>query len=389
MNQYTGRQARPQASINSLKWLWVTCQVVVLNLFLLNVVLAGGNSAADENIDLKLSNGTVANTCAFTDTPSSAWYTKYVMALCSAGIVIGYAEGNNRVFKPAQNVAMAEFLKMVNYTNDYVGTSLNAECNSTKNTANWWMCHVNIGKAKGFIPYPSVIKGESYVTRGSAFVYAAKVFFKASPRTEMDAVNVLVGKGVVDKAADYRLGAYITRAEVAKVVVHSAGAAGRVIAYWLIPATILSSYDIPKSSVTPTQTGNTLADRVVKRARLEIGKANPPWVDGTYTYCSRFVRMMFDKPAKYSSASQACQAFQSKGLLKTSGTPPLGSIICYKPTGYGHISIATGTGYEVGVTGLASDPNYRLRGVTELSVGSVISKGYWGYITADDFNRGY
>lgn len=180
-----------------------------------------------------------------------------------------------------------------------------------------------------------------------------------------------------------------TRAEVAKIVVHSAGAAGRVIAYWLIPATILSSYDIPKSSVTPTQTGNTLADRVVKRARLEIGKANPPWVDGTYTYCSRFVRMMFDKPAKYSSASQACQAFQSKGLLRTSGTPPLGSVVCYKPTGYGHISIATGTGYEVGVTGLASDPNYRLRGVTELSVGSVISRGYWGYITADDFNRGY
>jgi len=30
MNQYTGRQARPQASINSLKWLWLACQSLLL-----------------------------------------------------------------------------------------------------------------------------------------------------------------------------------------------------------------------------------------------------------------------------------------------------------------------------------------------------------------------
>lgn len=33
MNSFTGRQARPQASINSLKWLWVVYQLLVLSLF--------------------------------------------------------------------------------------------------------------------------------------------------------------------------------------------------------------------------------------------------------------------------------------------------------------------------------------------------------------------
>jgi len=31
MNLFTGRQARPQASINSLKWLWISCQILLLS----------------------------------------------------------------------------------------------------------------------------------------------------------------------------------------------------------------------------------------------------------------------------------------------------------------------------------------------------------------------
>jgi len=42
MNLFTGRQARPQASINSLKWLWVVCQTFLLAIlgFSLNIALA-------------------------------------------------------------------------------------------------------------------------------------------------------------------------------------------------------------------------------------------------------------------------------------------------------------------------------------------------------------
>jgi len=40
MNLFTGRQARPQASINSLKWLWVACQVFFLYSFQSNIAFA-------------------------------------------------------------------------------------------------------------------------------------------------------------------------------------------------------------------------------------------------------------------------------------------------------------------------------------------------------------
>jgi len=40
MNLFTGRQARPQASINSLKWLWVACQVLSINAIKQNYLFA-------------------------------------------------------------------------------------------------------------------------------------------------------------------------------------------------------------------------------------------------------------------------------------------------------------------------------------------------------------
>lgn len=343
---------------------------------------AASNPAANENLDLQLNNGTTATSCTFTDVPASEWYAKYVSALCSTGIVIGYADGNNRVFKPSQYANMAEFMKMVNYTNDYIGTSMNSQCNSTKGAANWWDCHVSIAKARGLIPYPSIVSGAAYVPRGYAFSYIAKAFF-GQTLSATDAAKLLVAKGIVASAKDYRLNDNLFRAELAKLTVHAAGAAGRLIAYGLIPATIYFGIDMPKSSITPQQTGNTLAEKVVKRVKQEVGKKAAPWIDDKYTYCARLVRMMFDKPAKsaYSSAANVCSSFQSRGLVKT-GTPPLGSVICYQPNGYGHISIATGSGTEIGVTTLAD-------GVTERPVGSIIRNGYIGYITADNFNNNY
>ncbi len=346
------------------------------SLLMSNLLVASAYSEgnpADENIDLKLNNGTIATSCAFTDTPSSEWYTKYVMALCSAGIVIGYAEGNNRVFKPGQYATMAEFLKMLNYTNDYIGTT--RACSSTKNATNWADCHMKLAGI-------SSINVNSSVTRGAAFKHAVKAYFGVTNVGENDAAKYLASKGVINTASDYRLNDNVTRGEVAKITVNASGAARRAIAYWLIPVTIILGKDIPASLVTPPQSGNTLADKIVNRAKKEVGKKTAPWVDGTWTYCARFVRIMFDKPAKYPSAAKMCTAL--KGILK-SGTPPKGSVICYQAYtsgGYGHVSIATGTGTEIGVTSLNA-------GVTELSATTVIKNGYWGYITADDFNRNY
>jgi len=49
MNQYTGRQARPQASINSLKWLWISCQILLLSSFTLLSGCGGGDSSSSSS----------------------------------------------------------------------------------------------------------------------------------------------------------------------------------------------------------------------------------------------------------------------------------------------------------------------------------------------------
>jgi len=46
MNLFTGRQARPQASINSLKWLWISCQILLLSSFVLLSGCGGGDSSS-------------------------------------------------------------------------------------------------------------------------------------------------------------------------------------------------------------------------------------------------------------------------------------------------------------------------------------------------------
>ena len=46
MNLFTGRQARPQASINSLKWLWISCQILLLSSFALLSGCDGGDSSS-------------------------------------------------------------------------------------------------------------------------------------------------------------------------------------------------------------------------------------------------------------------------------------------------------------------------------------------------------
>jgi len=113
--------------------------------------------------------------------------------------------------------------------------------------------------------------------------------------------------------------------------------------------------------------------------------------DSSWTYCARFVRLVHNIYAStYSTAQQMCQNYANKGKLKTTGTPPAGAAICYKPMtsgsynngGAGHIGIANGAGTELGVLS-------RSLGVYPRTSLTNVSGYYWGWISADDFKNYY
>jgi hypothetical protein len=353
-------------------------------------VWAGDLNAADyvpspdETVDLKLNDGTIAKTCTFTDMSTSA-FNKYVNALCSAAIVIGYSEAGKRVYKPDQFATLAEFLKVVHFTNNYENTV--ARCAATKNSATWYQCHLDLAKTQGVWDSRFLVDPNGSPLRGEAMRYAAKLYFGQSFVRPLDAANLLASKGIINpqsSEAGYRLLDKITRGEMAKIAVHAAAVAGRKVPYGIVDYPPAAAADIPTSTVPTTATGSTFGLQIVNKAKTLVGSKKWPWVDGKWTYCLRFVRMMFSKPAASPNAFGLCQAFQNAGVLRVGQMPVAGGAVCYgKSVGngnQGHIAIATGTGTEIGVTSLTY-------GITEKPV---MSQGnYMGMITPEDFVKYY
>lgn len=313
-------------------------------------------------------------------------------ALCSTGVIVGYLTeqqpDGKRPFKPANTATYAEALKVLVYVNDYDG--LKSECNmsnGTDNPSTWWQCPLNVANRKLSSQISSNLINSS-INRGQAFIITAKLFFDYSATSETDAANYLAKKGVL-RSTNTTNG--LDRAALVALSVKAAKAAGRVVPYGDVPSTkLFANLDdnnntsnllpTPKTPVFPVKTdSNVDIDAVITKALGEKGKKGGLWTDSTTTYCARFVRVMYSMPPVFPSAYQMCDSFRNQNKLST-GTPTPGSVVCYQKSKgngyYGHVSIATNSGTEIGVTSVS-------KGVTEKVLGSVGT--LMGYVTPGNF----
>ena len=302
--------------------------------------------------------------CTFPDVDQNAWYAKYVNGLCSAGILIGYQSGDYQgYFRPADSANLAEMLNVLLTSNDY--KNVKEQCEGSDP---WHKCYFDIAQAEGLSVYGSA--GDP-VKREEMIEYTAKIFFDY---TGDDPVTFLKNKEITNGE---RLLENANRAEMAAIASLAAKEADKPIPYGLYDAPPPPDPDMPDPVIDSDAS-------VADRARAELGKTGYPWTDSQWTYCARFVRMMYDKPAKWGTAYDMTKYFEDKGKLRTAGDPGAGAVICYKRSAgngnAGHVSIATGDGTEIGVTSLTN-------GVTEKPVKSVGT--FWGWISPSDFVDSY
>lgn len=344
---------------------------------------------------LQLSGATnkTAQVCTFKDVIPNQWYERYVNALCSAGIVVGYYESStpkSPTYRPGQAATIAESLKVLNYASHYEQTQ--QRCQSTVGQGNWYQCHITIANEYNVLPSKQNSSAASMqITRGDAFVYTAKAFFNVHSYNYDKAVTFLQSKGVVTANQDPKINNHLTRAELAAIAIRAAYAANKKLPYGLVPQPrpdkpLENSTGMPDSS-TPSPIENPKASgfghKIVAKAKKELGKKGYPWTDHKYTYCARFVRMMFDKGA-IGHAYKMCDHFRTRSLIKSNTSiAPAGSVICYPKNtpgsgGYGHIAIATGDGTEIGVTSLS-------KGVTQRTIKSNAT----GWISPETFRDHY
>jgi len=95
----------------------------------------------------------------------------------------------------------------------------------------------------------------------------------------------------------------------------------------------------------------------------EVGKGNhdslhPLW----HFYCMRFVRTSYEMPPEYEKAENMCQAMIKNGWLKTEESIPVGALVFWHWTTFGHIGIYSGDG-KVVHTGVKA--SLKMNGVRE------------------------
>jgi len=339
--------------------------------------------SGQDNSDILLSESSIpASSCTFKDVDQSQWYAKYVNALCSSGIIVGYYTNSGAEYRPSNPANWAEVSKVINLTYDHNGSR--EYCGTIAST--WYKCYLNLNEAKGFTNRSA----DSKVRRGIIFQYIAKIFWNTDFSTYSSAGNFLKNKGVVSNPENTN--DFVQRDELAKMALVAASKTGKKIPYGLVPQPnpdkpFESDSDLPKSS-TPTpisSISSNLGSDILTKAKETLGKTGYPYTDNSYTYCARHVRMLYSKPAS-GHAYQICNNFSKKGLIKNSGIPTAGAVVCYNAStpgsgNYGHIAISTGSGNEIGVTSLKY-------GVTERKIKSDTSY-YMGWITPNNFRDHY
>ena len=318
--------------------------------------------AGDSLAAITLGDGSIATTCTFEDIDQDGWFAGPVNALCSAGILIGYSESGQRVYKPAQEANLVEVLKVLLYASDYerVGTE------SADSQPEWYSFFVDDALNKGLAIDTSAV-GDP-VLKSQAMAYLAQLFYDY---TGSDAVQFLMDKDITSgQNADEN----INRAELATLAYRAANDTNRYIHYGLVGSPPPA---LPDSSNTAF--GQAVADQAADNVGVTY-----PYVDSKYTYCARFVRSMFEKPAIWGDAKSMCNHYDNAGLMETTQEPPTGAVVCYLPSSsnwnYGHVAIATGNGTEIGATS-------RTYGVTERDI--YVGTGYQGWISAEDYDNNY
>lgn len=317
--------------------------------------------------------GQMTSTCTFEDVDQTSVFAEAVRALCSAGILVGYWENGKRVFvkldpnnpTAARNLpgnknlkaTLGEVLKVFMFSVDY--DYFSARHDPTSKT--WYTLFTNEAVARGLNLNGLVYSDD--VTREQAMTWLAQLFYRY---TDNDPIGFLVGKKLIDGSRPTEA---INRYELALFTYRAILDTGRTNT---IP---FGLWGEPASLPQP------LGTEISAKALTNVGKLYP-YTDGKYTYCARFVRMMFDEQAIWGDAKSMCNHYAN--MMQTSQTPPAGAVLCYAPNAsnynYGHVAIAVGDGTEVGATSLKN-------GVTKRN--SVYGSAYQGWIDATTFSNNY
>ena len=311
---------------------------------------------ADEMKGLYLSNQSasdsvkvIASQCSFADINDSQWYSKYVTALCSAGIIVGYKTGGLPVYKPGQYANWAETTKVVELSNDQSKTR--EECDRTASSL-WYQCYLNKATGKGFN-----ISADSKVRRGILLKYVSKVYWNKNFNTyseagafmkSMGVINGLNNSGIIDSSY---LSDFVSRAELAKIALNSAKLSGRSLSYGLVPVRKISNPidpyssnsnstsllsegtvgtpvidgELPNSTTSiPSETATNIENygkNIVTAAKAEVGKID------TYTLNDKtlgqtFTRVVYGQEAKYDTPEEERKNYEAKGVLKSLPVAP-------------------------------------------------------------------
>lgn len=335
----------------------------------------------DRQKEILLGNSsTVARQCVFSDIDKrnpNHWYEKYVTALCSAGIIVGYETGGLPEYRPDQSANWAEVTKVIELSNNQ--RSAKAECESTGGS--WYRCYLNRASRSGYSK-----SADSRVRRGDVLKYASKTFFNRSFSRWSEAAAYMKSQGVIHGVngridSDY-LNTFLTRGELAKIALKSAQLSNRSLAYGVVP---ISKYGSPSPvSATPLLEKGTLSTTkvdkdlpkslapvppkalsvpemeksIVEAAEKTIGKKGYPYTVNEKTNNQGVVNIIYKQEAKYSTVKEEKDNYESKGVLK--GMPaspnnqpspviPKGSKVFISETtpgtnGQGTVGIADGKG---------------------------------------------
>lgn len=149
------------------------------------------------------------NGCKFDDVKKDHWGHKYITALCSSQIIVGYAHTGFTKYGPDNPALWSELTAVVNLSNNFYKTK---KIRAGYPQEPWWQAYINIAKEQGFYE-----NSQTEVSRGKAFNYVVSVFW-GEKLSESESANFLRNKGVINNTNTSKI---LTRAEMAKIVLIS------------------------------------------------------------------------------------------------------------------------------------------------------------------------
>lgn len=145
-------------------------------------------------------------------------------------------------------------------------------------------------------------------------------------------------------------------------------------------STVGCKYNSKQPGDMACKTPNPLPDAEdIKKNNTEDG--HPFW----NFYCMRFVRTAYGAPPEYPKAKDMYQTFKQKELINTDINIPIGTLVFWYWSNYGHIGIYTGNG-KVIHTGV--NPKLKKKGIRE-SLLEEVTEVLNGYNIAEGLKISY